>query len=89
VLACEGPRKALGYISFGIFDADVPRFRQRLDQARLQRIARAPRQLRSRIVNFDDGFAGYHAANDHVLRPSLDAARSPMTIQGAIIGEGP
>jgi len=38
----EGPRKALGHLSFGIFEDDVQRFRDRLQQAGIERLDPPP-----------------------------------------------
>src|SRR5438477_11085154 len=38
----EGPRKKLQFISFGAFEDDLPRFRERLDQLRIARIEAPP-----------------------------------------------
>ncbi len=38
----EGSRKALGHLSFGIFEDDVPRFRDRLRQAGVERLDPPP-----------------------------------------------
>lgn len=34
----EGPRKKLTYISFGVFEDDMPKFRERLDRMRIDRL---------------------------------------------------
>jgi catechol 2,3-dioxygenase-like lactoylglutathione lyase family enzyme len=34
----EGGRKQLGYVSFGVFEDDLPRFRERLEAQRVQRL---------------------------------------------------
>jgi len=41
-LLSEGPRKALGHLSFGIFEDDVQRFRDRLQQAGVERLDPPP-----------------------------------------------
>ena len=41
-LLSEGARKALGHLSFGIFEDDVPRFRDRLQQARVEQLDPPP-----------------------------------------------
>jgi catechol 2,3-dioxygenase len=38
----EGPRKKLQFISFGAFEDDLPRFRQRLEQLRIEQIDPPP-----------------------------------------------
>ena len=38
----EGPRKALGHLSFGVFEDDVPRFQDRLRQAGVERLDPPP-----------------------------------------------
>ena len=38
----EGPRKALGHLSFGVFEDDVPRFQDRLQQAGIERLDPPP-----------------------------------------------
>src|SRR5438046_3006403 len=38
----EGPRKKLQFISFGAFEDDLPRFRERLDALRIERIDPPP-----------------------------------------------
>src|ERR1700722_18916683 len=38
----EGPRKQLQFISFGAFEEDLPRFRERLDQMRIARLDPPP-----------------------------------------------
>lgn len=45
----EGSRKALGHLSFGIFEDDVQRFRDRLQQAGVERIDPPPRFERNGI----------------------------------------
>ena len=34
----EGPRKKFSYVSFGAFEDDLPRFRERLEQMRIERL---------------------------------------------------
>lgn len=41
-LLSEGNRKKLGHLSFGIFEDDVPRFRERLQQAGIERLDPPP-----------------------------------------------
>lgn len=41
-LLSEGPRKALGHLSFGIFEDDVQRFRDRLQQCGVERLDPPP-----------------------------------------------
>src|ERR1041385_2969827 len=38
----EGPKKKLQFISFGSFEDDLPRFRERLDALRIERIDPPP-----------------------------------------------
>ena len=49
----EGPRKSLGHLSFGIFEEDVPRFRDRLQACGVERIEPPP-GLQSNGIWFHD-----------------------------------
>src|ERR1700749_4340055 len=38
----EGPRKKFSYVSFGAYEDDLPRFRERLEKMRIERVHSAP-----------------------------------------------
>jgi len=49
----EGPRKKFNYVSFGVFEDDLPRFRHRLEQMRIDRLD-PPKGFESNGIWFRD-----------------------------------
>src|SRR5260370_40240391 len=54
----EGPRKQLQFISFGAFEEDLPRFRERLERLRIERCDPPPgRETNGILLRAPDGTA--------------------------------
>ena len=49
----EGPRKKMQFVSFGAFEEDMPRFRERLEEMRIDRLD-PPKGFESNGIWFRD-----------------------------------
>ena len=83
----EGPRKKLQYISFGAYEEDLPRLRERLERLRIER-RDPPKGIESNGLWFSDldGTAIEIAVAEKTspdVKSSFDNASAPAGVQGA------
>jgi catechol 2,3-dioxygenase-like lactoylglutathione lyase family enzyme len=75
-MVAEGPRKKLNYVSFGAFEDDMPRFRERLENMRIDRLD-PPKGFESNGLWFRDPDGTL--VEIRVAEKSSPNAKSPVT----------
>ena len=79
----EGPRKKLNYVSFGAYEDDMPRFRERLEQMRIERLD-PPKGFESNGLWFRD--ADGTLVEIRVAGKSSPDAKATFEMQGGEAG---